>query len=149
MENPQHTLMIQAALSELEACEPENRACGLSLSRQDMLELVELRQEALSQTGRVEFGGGVLPKLMAAFRSSAYVDRENYPRILGELQDAFYAFKNESQDIFSDGELIDWMAEIFNGVAHGSTEILSSISLEQLCRWVRNPQEAGDLEELV
>ena len=30
------------------------------------------------------------------------------------------------------------MEKVFNGQAHGSTEVLSTISLEELCRWARN-----------
>ena len=57
---------------------------------------------------------------------------------LGDLQDAFYYFKNESEDQFSDDDLIEFMEKVFNGQAHGSTDVLTTISLEQLCRWARN-----------
>ena len=30
------------------------------------------------------------------------------------------------------------MAAVFNGQAEGSTELLCTISLEELCRWARN-----------
>ena len=142
----------QAYLPEMQAlrqCQTENRRYGLEISEEALRELVALHHEALRQSGRVEFGVGILPKLMAAFRSSPYVDRESFPEILGQLQDSFYAFKNESRDLFSDDEIIEWMASVFNGCAHGSTEILDVISLDQLCRWARDPDAAGDLEELV
>ena len=50
----------------------------------------------------------------------------------------FYYFKNESEDRFSDDDLIEFMEKVFNGQAHGSTEVLTTISLEELCRWARN-----------
>ena len=50
----------------------------------------------------------------------------------------FTTSKNEAEDRFSDDELIEFMANIFNGQAHGSAEVLTSISLEELCRWARN-----------
>lgn len=36
---------------------------------------------------------------------------------LGDLQDAFYYFKNESGDRFSDDDLIEFMEKVFNGQA--------------------------------
>ncbi len=111
---------------------------GLTLTESDITELVQLRSAALKATGRVEFGGGILPKLIRAFCKSPYVDAENYAAVLGELQDAFYYFKNESEDHFSDDDLIEFMEKTFNGRAEGSTELLSTLSLEQLCRWARS-----------
>lgn len=66
------------------------------------------------------------------------MDAYNYAATLGDLQDAFYYFKNESEDRFSDDELIEFMQKVFNCQAHGSTEVLTTISLEELCRWARN-----------
>lgn len=131
-------MQLEAAKNELRSCEDLNRRYGLVLTEEDITELVELRGQALRSTGRVEFGGGILPKLIRAFCNSPYVDNRNYAAVLADLQDAFYYFKNESEDLFSDDDLIEFMASVFNGRAEGSTELLCSISLEDLCRWARN-----------
>ena len=131
-------MQLEAAKTELRSCEELNRRYGLVLTEEDITELVELRGQALRSTGRVEFGGGILPKLIRAFCNSPYVDNRNYAAVLADLQDAFYYFKNESEDLFSDDDLIEFMASVFNGRAEGSTELLCSISLEDLCRWARN-----------
>ena len=132
------SLQLSAAKEEIRRCNDLNQIYGLTLTESDITELVELRGNALRSTGRVEFGGGILPKLIRAFCKSPYVNPYNYATTLAELQDAFYYFKNESEDRFSDDELIEFMANIFNGQAHGSTEVLTTISLEELCRWARN-----------
>lgn len=139
---------LSAAKEEIRCCDELNRLHGLTLTEGDITELVELRGQALKNTGRVEFGGGILPKLIRAFCKSPYVDAGNYAATLGDLQDAFYYFKNESGDRFSDDELIEFMEKVFNGAAHGSTEVLATISLEELCRWARNGFDArfGDEE---
>ncbi len=142
-------IAAQAAMAkeELRCCEALNRLYGLTLTEADITELVQLRGEALRATGRVEFGGGILPKLVRAFCRSPYVDARNYAATLADLQDAFYYFKNESEDRFSDDDLIEFMAKVFNGRAEGSTELLCAISLEDLCRWARNGGEGGWEEE--
>ena len=131
-------LQFSAAKEEIRCCSELNRFYGLTLTEADIGELVELRAQALRSTGRVEFGGGILPKLIRAFCKSPYIDPDSYAATLGDLQDAFYYFKNECGDRFSDDELIEFMETVFNGQAHGSTDVLISISLEQLCRWARN-----------
>lgn len=131
-------LLMIAAKEEIRLCNNLGKPYGLCLTEQDITELVELRSQALRNTGRVEFGGGILPKLIRAFCSSPYLDAYNYAETLGLLQDAFYYYKSESQDRFSDDDLIEFMVDVFNGPAHGSAELLTTISLEQLCRWARN-----------
>lgn len=134
---PLQQLQLSRAKEELRCCEDLNRLHGLVLTEADITELVEFRGQALRSTGRVEFGGGILPKLVRAFCSSPFVDRDNYAATLADLQDAFYYFKNESDDRLSDDELIEFMATVFNGQAQGSTDYLTTISLEDLCRCVR------------
>lgn len=140
-------MQLSAAKNEIRGCEAESRKYGLTLTETDIEELVVLREQALRSTGRVEFGGGILPKLIRAFCGSPYVDAQTYAATLGELQDAFYYFKNESEDRFSDDELIEYMTQIFNGPAHGSAELLTAISLEQLCRWARSDFDPRQVEE--
>ena len=125
------------ALAELRECNDLIQSYGLSLSEPQMAELVEARFNALRETGRVEFGQGILEKLMKAFCDSPYLTQENYLETLFELQDSFYYFKNESQDLFSDDELIAFMKRYFDGFCQGSLDCLSGTSLEELCRRAR------------
>lgn len=130
-------MQLTQAKAELRCCDELNRLHGLVLTEEDIGELVEQRGKVLRATGRVEFGGGVLPKLIRAFCDSSYVDRYNYAAVLGELQEAFYYFKSEAQDRFSDDDLIEFMVRVFNGEAAGAAELLTASSLEELCRWAR------------
>jgi len=131
-------LQLQSAKQEIRQTNEKTQVYGLALTEENITELVELRGQALKNTGRVEFGGGILPKLMEAFCKSPYVDASNFVAVLADLQDAFYYFKNESEDRFSDDDLIEFMEKVFNGEAHGSTELLCAVSLEELCRWARS-----------
>lgn len=144
-------LQRETAKKELFACNSLSAQYGLSLSDDAIEELLEAREESLKRAGRVEFGGGILPKLIYAFCDSPYVEQEHYEELLVELQDAFYYFKNESLDLYTDDELIDFMSAVFNGRAQGSVEYLLSTSVEALCRFARtgfdehDADEAGDL----
>ena len=110
---------------------------GLTLSEQDIATLMEKRVTALSETGRVEFGKGILEKLVFAFCDSPYLFQDTYMETLLALQDAFYYFKNESLDALTDDELIAFMKEQFDGECEGSVEYLTGTLLEDLCRDIR------------
>ena len=142
---------LHAAHQEIRECNAFSGKFGLVLSEAEITDLVASRAEALRASGRIEFGGGILPKLIEAFCDSPYIEQENYADTLAELQEAFYYFKTEAMDRFSDDELIEYMVRVFNGRAQGSAEYLSGTSLEALARYARtgfdpfDAEEAGDL----
>ena len=142
---------VRMAVNELRECSDLTARFGLTLSETQIQSLVEHRFHALRDTGRVEFGEGILKKLVYAFCDSPYLTQENFEETIIELQDSFYYFKNESMDRFSDDELIDFMSTVFNGRAQGSLDYLSGTSLEELCRYARqgwDPDRDADSGDL-
>ena len=143
------TIKLQqlAAIHELQECNQFTEKFGLTLSKEQIQRLVNERFDALKENGRIEFGEGVLKKLVYAFCSSPYLYQFDYEDTIAVLQEIFYYFKNESDDRLSDDELIAFMRETFDGKAQGSMEYLAETSLEELCRNARygyQPDE-GDL----
>ncbi|MEA4895538.1 MAG: DUF6323 family protein [Oscillospiraceae bacterium] len=127
-----------AELRELRDCNEFSVKYGLFLSEEQIQSLIQRRFEALKDTGRIEFGEGIIKKIIYAFCDSPYIDNRNYEDSILELQDAFYYFKNESDDRISDDELIGFMKDTFDGKAQGSIEYLTNTSLEELCRNARH-----------
>lgn len=110
---------------------------GLSLSEEDMHLLVEQRRNTLAATQRVEFGPGVLDKLILAFRDSSYIWQSNYVETISGLQEIFYHFKNECLDRLSDDALIAVMKDAFENECHGSLSYLEETVLYRLSKKVR------------
>jgi len=133
-----------AAVQELRDCNGFTAQFGLSLREEQIHNLVARRFEALRDTGRVEFGSGVLPKLIYAFCDSPFISQETCEDTITELQDLFYFYKNESEDRLSDDELISFMKRVFDGPAQGSLDYLAGISLEELRQDARNGWKPGD-----
>lgn len=144
-------MQMLATANELRACNELTAHYGLSLSEAQIQRMVEQRFAALRDTDRIEFGEGILKKLIYAFCDSPYITQEDYEETILELQESFYYFKNESMDLFSDDELIEFMKAVFDGRAQGSLEYLSGTSLEELCRYARegwNPEQDYDSGDL-
>ena len=111
---------------------------GLVLSEEEANFLVQERSSSLRQEQRVEFGEGILPKLIFQFCDSPYLSQDNYVESIVRLQEIFYLYKNESLDDLSDDELLDYMKEKFDGVCQGDFEYLEGTVLEEFARNVRS-----------
>lgn len=125
---------------------------GLSLTEKDARLLIARRMESLKEQQRVEFGEGILPKLIFTFCDSPYLDQGNYADTLAQLQEIFYLYKNESMDELSDDELLALMQEAFDGECQGSLDFLQETVLEKYARRIRSDGRSffkGDFEEQI
>ena len=137
-------IQLRAAATELESCNRVTERHGIMLSQQDIQALVLGRLDALQETERVEFGGGVAKDLVLAFAGSAYVSQEDFVETVLELQDLFYEFKNESLEQIPDDDLIGKMRSLFDDVANGDLEYLAEALFDGLGRRVREESVAAD-----
>ncbi len=130
-------LLQKQAVNEIMKCNDMTVKFGLILTEVQALELVETRSYALKQNGRIEFGGGVIDKIISEFCDSPYISMNNYNETLHELLEIFYYFKNETLDLMSDDDLIKYMKNAFDGICQGSIELLSGRELYKLARNLR------------
>lgn len=124
-------------VSEIIKCNEFTARFGLALSQSEAHKLVETRTEALSRNGRIEFGAGIIDKLIKEFCDSPFLYQGNYAETLNDLIETFYYFKNESLDGISDDELISLMKKYFDQKCLGSVELLQNRELEALARNIR------------
>ena len=110
---------------------------GLELTQEDAKLLVEARGEELKRQKRVEFGEGILPKIIFVFCDSSYITQDNYVETVDRLQEIFYLFKNESMDLLNDDELLEFMREQYEQTCFGDLDYLESTVLENFSQAVR------------
>lgn len=110
---------------------------GVTLSEEDSILLLNERKTNLKEQERVEFGGGILPKLIFTFCDSPYIYQDNFLDSLERLQEIFYLYKNESLDEITDEELLDYMKYKFDGTCQGSLDYLEDTCLERFARNIR------------
>lgn len=107
---------------------------NLDLSQKDVEGIIEKRKESLKQFGRIEFDNWVVEKIIKEFCDSQYISKENFINTIYELIDIFYFYKNETNDLVSDDELIKFMKKYYDNFAHGDLEYLSNTILEKMKR---------------
>ena len=99
---------------------------GMTISAEQAAMLAQHQRTALRDAGRVDFGDGVLKKLVAAFCDSPYIQTNDWADTLAQLTELFYTLKNETRDQLGDDALIAAMAARFNGGAGGSLGALGT-----------------------
>ena len=130
-------LLNKNMMTAIRKCNDFTVNFNLMLTDTEIQELVEHRKEALDKNGRIEFGGGVMQKIIMEFADSPYLYQDVYFSTLVELQECFYYFKNESLEEITDDELIKIMKYYFDDVCQGSIEYLQNTILENYCRDIR------------
>lgn len=124
-------------LVTLVSCNEKTQQFGLVLTGEDAKQLMTCRNDSLKRYERVEFGHGILDKLIFAFCDSQYINQENYVEILEQLQDIFYEFKNEAEEKLTDDELMTFMREQFESVCFGDLDYLEGTCLERFAEAIR------------
>lgn len=130
-------LVEKQAVNEVMKCNDLTTKFGLVLTEKQALALVETRSFALKENGRIEFGGGVIDKIINEFCDSPYLSMYNYEETLHELLEMFYYYKNETFELVSDDDLIKYMKNAFDGICQGSLDLLSGRELYKLVHNLR------------
>jgi hypothetical protein len=140
-------LIQKQAVSEVVKCNDYTQPFGLVLTQAQAIELVETRSVALIDNGRIEFGGGVIDKIIKEFCDSPYIAMHNYTQTLHELIEIFYYYKNETMDLMNDEDLIKFMKSSFDGICQGSLDLLSGRELYRLAKNLRFGLSGGNEED--
>ena len=119
-------IFVQRQADALKATNDITKEYGLTLSEEDIKQLLVTRRESLSDSGRIEFGDGIAAKLVLAFADSPYLTQANYAETIAALLVLFDTFKNELRDAYNDRELLTFMRNAFDGECAGSLEILET-----------------------
>lgn len=132
-------LMVQQQnqLGNLLKTNQKTEKFGLSISEQDAEMILQERKNALQEQKRIEFGEGMVKKIIYEFSDSDYIDQNNYVNTIIRLQEIFYLYKNEMNDEITDDELLHFMKEQFDNVCFGDLEYLEGTCLSIFAQAIR------------
>lgn len=134
----QSSLPVENTVNSIISTNEYTGKYGLVLTEEQALRLCETRKKALQAEDRVEFGRGIIDKLIYEFCDSPNINSANFEDSLHELIRAFYLFKNETEDRINDEELMKLMHKLFDEICRGDFELLETEELDKLSRSVRD-----------
>ncbi|GMQ65358.1 DUF6323 family protein [Vallitalea maricola] len=117
---------------------------GLTLSKHEIMQIIDVRNDLLKGYGRIELGTEIINKLIKSFYNSSYIQQDMYVSTLMELQEVFYYMKNETEDNLSDDEIIEILREFFEDYCKGSIELLQGREIENFARNQRIKYQESD-----
>ena len=131
-------LLDSKIYDEILKCNEKTCEYGLKLTNEDVKELINTRKVALKKSGRLEFNGEIIDKIIMEFCDSPYITQYNYNDTINELVEIFYNYKNETLDLIADDELIEIMKDYFDNYCQGSIELLEGKVLYKIADNIRN-----------
>lgn len=131
-------LLDSKIYDEILKCNEKTCEYGLKLTNEDVKELINTRKVALKKSGRLEFNGEIIDKIIINFCDSPYISQYNYSDTINELVEIFYNYKNETLDLIADDELIEIMKDYFDNYCQGSIELLEGKVLYKIADNIRN-----------
>ena len=130
-------LLEKQAFNDIFRCNELTTEYGLMLHEEGVKEIIKTRNVALEKSGRIEFNGQIISKIIMTFCDSPYISQYNYSDTINELVEIFYNYKNETLDYISDDELIEIMKEYFDNYCQGSLELLEGKVLYKIADNIR------------
>lgn len=143
-----NSVVVRQILDEVSEINKRTSEYNLKLSEKDVQVIVEHKATALRNTGRVEFGAGVITKIISEFSDSPYIFQQDYVEKINELVEIFYYYKNETLDQIGDDALIGFMKNCFDNACQGNIELLRHKYLEKVAHNVKfDKPDPFDMEE--
>lgn len=134
----ENTSLETQVFSEIIQCNEITQDYSLKLNEEDVKEIMKTRSIALEKSGRIEFNGQIITKIITVFSDSPYISQYNYSETINELVEIFYNYKNETLDFIGDDELIEIMNDNFDNYCQGSLELLEGKVLYKIANNIRN-----------
>lgn len=101
------------------------------LTKENVLELINNKNSALKEIGRIDLTNSILENIILTFTDSSFVDKNNYMYIFLSLTEIFLCYENIFSKKISSEELLKYLKDEFEK-NEGSIELISTISLERL-----------------
>lgn len=118
-------LNVNSEKNKLIECNTFLNEYGLSLSSKDISSIIERRSLALKNNKRIELDGGIIDKVIREFFDSPYISNDNFVETINEIIELFYYYKNETNDLISDDDLLKLMRKHYDDFAKGDLDYLS------------------------
>lgn len=101
------------------------------LTKENVLELINNKNSALKEIGRIDLTNSILENIILTFTDSSFVDKNNYMYIFLSLTKIFLYYEKTFSKKLSSEEILKYLKDEFEK-NEGSIELISTISLERL-----------------
>lgn len=124
----------------LKTVEATEAKYGLTLTAEDVHQLVLVKKDILVAEERIELDEKALPDLVERCAASSYVTQDNLVEVVSRMQEAFYRLRNEWGNLLTDDSLKTIMMIAFEKVCGGNVEAMETTFMTGLKEYlIKNP----------
>lgn len=127
-----NNLITQEKVNAIMSCNLVSERHGLVLTEEEVKELLNTQVVVLEEVGRMEFTNTIIEQIITMFCDSQFINKGEYTAILNELVEIFYYYREATDEILSDEEIIKYMYASFEGPCQGSLSWLGDNQLNTL-----------------
>ncbi len=109
------------------------RGSGLTLTAEQVRDIAEAESACLVEYGRVSFGKSAAVRVVHEFAESPFMSG-NAAEALLELTEAFYELREGFPASITDTEILESLADAFDGEATGDAGLAAALTNESLTR---------------
>ena len=120
------------------AVEKAARGSGLTLTAEQTRDIAEAESACLVEYGRVSFGESAAVRVVRAFAESPFMSG-NAAEALLELTEAFYELREGFPASITDAEILESLADAFDGDAAGDAGLAAALASESLAERLDYP----------
>lgn len=110
----------------------QTKEFGLTLTEEQITNLIETRKYALSDNSLIEVGSNIIEEIILNFYSSPYISKIDYDEIINELVNVYYSIRSTFNYHIPDQYIIKLMREHFDTDAYGACELLTKLVTDEI-----------------
>ncbi|RDY24325.1 hypothetical protein CHF27_004375 [Romboutsia maritimum] len=124
--------LIETHMKEILKINHSSRKYGLTLSEENVKEIIDYRNNVLKNQGKVEMDIKPIKQLIKNIYTSPFTNKEYYLDTINHIQEVFYYLKYESQSKISDIEIIEKINDFYNS-SSGDIRTIKNMSQKFMC----------------
>ncbi|MFL0196841.1 DUF6323 family protein [Clostridium sp. WILCCON 0269] len=111
---------------------------NLTLTLEDMKDILNTRNFTLKAHGRIELDINLTKDIIKELGNSPYVNQHNLVESINDIYEIFHYIKNCTSDFLGDEEIFKAVMFFYNKVYNGSIELLKGKGIEKIISNFKN-----------
>ncbi|MFV0394317.1 MAG: DUF6323 family protein [Coprobacillaceae bacterium] len=141
LEKMNFTITLKERVDSILACNKVLERYDLVLTEDDARNLLEKQYVTLKDVGRIELQGKIIEELISTFSDSQFFTKYDFANQIQELLEIFYYYKEATDEILSDEDIIKYLYLSFEGSCQGSLSWLGDNQLNELLDALNNGED--------
>lgn len=141
LDKQSYQIVLKKRVDNILQCNRVLENHGLMITEEQALELIQSQQMAVKDVGRIEFTNTIIEDIITTFSDSQFFTKYDFSNQLNELLEIFYYYREMTDGLLSDDDIIKYLYLSFEGPCQGSLSWLGDNQLNVLLDALHNEED--------